>query len=355
MAGLRSRTSTWTAPHEPQPPVPSPESLIPNPYSLIPVIAPPLHPNTQRRLQPRNAMPPKDKRSKSTTATPAWFGRLIRLMRGPAGPFVWVAILVVALAGGWYAVWRKIGDDVLASEQYEVTPQQVEVTPQPPWIHTDVRFEVLRNASLDGPLSILDDRLAERIARAFSLSPWVADVVHVAKLPGARLKVDLVYRRPVCMVALRDDLLPVDADGVLLPYGNDDFSGVERSRYPRVVGIATAPAGTVGECWGDTRVVGGAEIAAALADVWEPLGLLQIEPSAPLATAEEPTYTLLTHGGTRVFWGRAPGTHTPGELPASEKIARLLEYKQQHGSLEDPRGPRELDVYSLRTSSEAER
>jgi hypothetical protein len=274
-------------------------------------------------------------------------------MRGPAGPFIWAALLVVLLLAGWYLVWLKVGDRVLASSDYVVGPRQVEITPPPQWIHTDIRSEVFRTASLDGPLSIMDDQLTERIHRAFSLNPWVAKVVRVTKHPPARVKVELVYRRPACMVAVPGDLLPVDAHGVLLPYGNDDFSAVEKSRYPLLVGVNTAPVGTVGECWGDARVVGGAEIAAALGEVWDELNLQQIVPSAPLATgvAEEPTYTLVTRRGTRILWGRAPGTKVPGELSAADKVARLKKYAGQYGSLEGAGGPQELDIYRLRISA----
>jgi hypothetical protein len=281
---------------------------------------------------------------------------LISVLRGPAGPFVWVALLVLVLFGAWYLVWLKVGEGVLSSDQYVLGPQQVEIA-QPEWIHTDVRSEALRNASLDGPLSIMDDRLTERIANAFKLNPWVAKVVQVSKLPGARVKVELVYRRPVCMVEVPGDLLPVDVHGVLLPYTRDDFSSIDKSRYPRLVSIDTAPVGTVGECWGDVRVVGGAEIAAVLGEVWEELNLQQIVPSAPLATGvgEEPTYTLVTRRGTRVPWGRAPGTDAPGELPAADKVARLLKYTQQHGTLEGANGPQELHILGLRVSSRSRR
>jgi 8-oxo-dGTP pyrophosphatase MutT (NUDIX family) len=228
----------------------------------------------------------------------------------------------------------------------------LEITPLPEWIHTDIRFEVFRNASLDGPLSITDEKLVERIDNSFSLNPWVARVVRVSKHASARVKVELVYRRPVCMVEVPGDLLPVDAHGVLLPYGNDDFSPVEKSRYPLLVGITSARV-AVGECWGDPRVVGGAEIAAAVREVWEELQLQRIQPSDPFDTgvAEEPTYKLFSRGGAVIFWGRAPGTKVPGELPAAEKVARLLEYVRLYGPLKTASGSQMLDVHKLPDSS----
>lgn len=47
----------------------------------------------------------------------------------------------------------------------------------PSWIHSDVAGEVLDQMSLNGPISVLDDGLSERIAKAFSLHPWVRKVV----------------------------------------------------------------------------------------------------------------------------------------------------------------------------------
>ena len=298
-------------------------------------------------------MSPARKKGKSP-AGPNWPSRLVSLLRGPAGPFVYAVLLVALLFGAWYLAWMKVSGRVLSSGEYVVGPEQVEViTPLPEWIHTDIRSEAFRNASLEGPLSIMDDRLTERIGSAFSLNPWVAEVVQVKKSPPARVRVELVYRRPVCMVEAFGDLLPVDAHGVLLPHGSDDFSSIEKSRYPRLVGITTAPVGTAGECWGDVRVVGGAEIAAALGEAWNELNLQQIVPSAPLATgvAEEPTYTLVTRGGTRIPWGRAPGTDVPGELPPADKVARLQKYTQKHGTLEGTGGPQELHLFSPRVSS----
>lgn len=283
----------------------------------------------------------------------ARLGKLISFLRGPARPFVLVGLLAAGLLGGWYAAWLQVRGPVLSSDQYVVGPQDVRITPLPEWIHRDIRFEVFRNASLDRPLSIMDEDLTERIANAFSLHAWVAKVVRVSKQHPAQVNVELIYRRPVCMVEVQGNLLPVDVYGVLLPNGPDDFSAVEKSRYPRLIGIDGVPVGMTGECWGDARVVGGAEIAAALGDVWKELDLWKIIPSDPAASgaAGEHTYRLLTRGGTQILWGRAPGADAPGELPAAEKVARLRTYAAEHGTLEGGGPAKELDIYSLRVSA----
>jgi len=78
----------------------------------------------------------------------------------------------------------------------------------PEWIHCDLRAEIFRSAALDGPLSIMDEDLAERIAVACALHPWVARVRSVRKYHPARVVVELDYRRPVLMVEVTGGLLP---------------------------------------------------------------------------------------------------------------------------------------------------
>jgi len=283
---------------------------------------------------------PKKARSKSPFSPDGPLGVLF----GPAKPLVIAALLAGGLLVAWYAVWQRVRQRVLASDDYLVTAEKVEITPLPPWIHGDIRGEVFRSASVDGSLSIMDDGLAERVRNAFSLHPWVAKVCSVRKLPQARVRVELEYRQPVCMVDVGAGLLPVDVSGVLLPV--EDFSPVEASRYPRLLGIDTAPVGPPGESWGDTRVVGGAEIAGALRNLWDPWKLWQIVAS-PSGIDNEASYTILTRGGSRIRWGLAPGSKVPGEPSATEKIARLGQYVLQYGTLEGRDAPQELDVHKL--------
>jgi hypothetical protein len=263
------------------------------------------------------------------------------------GRSVALLILIVALAlAGWYVVWHDVKSHVLASDDYWLHLTDVQMTPLPPWIHTDVRAEVFRNASLDEPLSIMQSDLSRRLADAFALHPWVARVEEIRVSHPARAEVVLEYRRPVLMVEVSGGLLPVDRNGVLLPSG--DFSPVEASRYPRLVGVQTYPLGPIGTPWGDNRVVAAAEIADALAEDWHALGLERISPNdngrSPLSRGKPTTYELITRGGTHVFWGRAPSEATPGSVPVADKIARLKRYAEDHGSLEGSRGPQRIDL-----------
>ena len=53
---------------------------------------------------------------------------------------------------------------------------------------------------------------------------------------------------------------------------------------------------------------------------------------------------LRTTGGSRIIWGRAPGSDRPGELSAEQKIGRMEEYLARKGGFTDPQGPLEIDI-----------
>ena len=59
---------------------------------------------------------------------------------------------------------------------------------------------------------------------------------------------------------------------------------------------------------------------------------------------EELQYQILTRDGSRILWGRAPGTHHPGELSAEQKIGRLTQYLADFGTFRPPQGPLEIDI-----------
>ena len=96
---------------------------------------------------------------------------------GPAGRVVWRRGLL-----GLVEVQGADSD----SPEYQVGPEQLEITPPPEWIHSDIRKEVFRDPGLAGPLSLVDDNLTERIGKALARRPWVAKVERVAKRHPSR-------------------------------------------------------------------------------------------------------------------------------------------------------------------------
>jgi hypothetical protein len=258
------------------------------------------------------------------------------------------AIIAALVVGTCYMVWQEVGPHVLASGQYQVEPDQIRVAPAPPpWVRSDIKSDVIHQARLDGPLSIVDRDLTVRIAAAFAAHPWVARVERVSKQFPSGLDVLLSYRKPAALVEVQEGAggLPVDAHGVLLP--TKDFSAQDADEYPRIGEIHSKPLGSMGTAWGDPCVVGAAQIAAELAPDWKTLGLFRIVPAErkPARTGVEYTYALVTRSGTKIHWGRSPATTMPGEIPAAKKIAQLKRYASQNGSLDDPDGqPHEIVI-----------
>ncbi len=280
--------------------------------------------------------------------------RIAKLLGGSNRSFVAGVILLAACVIGALVAWNKWGAVIVSSDRYTLSAENIEVTPQPPWIHADVKAEVIRDGSLNS-LQILDEQVTVKVAGAFSVHNWVANVKRVSKHYGPKILVDLEYRRPVAMVEVTTDggrgLLPVDAAGVLLP--PDDFSPTEVRDFLRITVGDSVPAGPVGTSWGDERVAGAAKIAAAWGSQWQPIELYRIAAVTDGASRSRlvPTYELYTRQGIRVIWGRAPGQETSGEATSTQKIARLVQYVEQHGALDSQAAVAAIDLRDSRDIS----
>jgi hypothetical protein len=263
-----------------------------------------------------------------------------------AAPLLTIAGVIV---GGTYWAWSRQQARIEAEGHYQIALSDIRITPVPEWITTDVIAEALRDASLDPPLSALDPTLAERVAKALAFHPWIAEVRRVRTLTGG-LEIDVDYRRPVCMVELppnngKRGLYAVDIVGTLLPSRDFLDEPKKAASYPRLGGFVPAEVGRVGLKWPDARILEGAKVAVALHPVWAKLNLAKIAPQeSSTATSSTPGFELLTNDGSRVVWGRAPGSEAKGEMLADNKIESLVRYVADHGSLEGRDGPQQLDV-----------
>jgi hypothetical protein len=258
--------------------------------------------------------------------------RVLRLLGSRKGQWLIASLVLVALVAiGWSALWQNVRDHVVASEDYRLNPHAIELVPSPPpWIHSDLKAQVIRDGSLEGSLSILDSDLTVRLARAFRLHPWVAGVSRVSKRHPAGATVELSYREPVAMVKVTGGVLPVDAEGLLLP--SEDFSVSDVPNYPLIGGVTTSPAGlTAGTRWGDPGVAAGSRLAALLAPHWKKLNLERISVEVAPHESIQPTFDLLTQMGKRIHWGLAPGSSGLGASTRQSKLARLLEYAGASG------------------------
>jgi len=268
-------------------------------------------------------------------------------------PKVWGSLAIVLAVGyGGHLAWKHFLPTVAHHPQFQITAENIHITPPPPWIRSDVKDEVLRDGGLVGTLSVIDDRprLQQRVRDAFAFHPWVAAVGQIKIDLPASLDVELQYRQPVAAVESVDgqtvSYLPIDATGVRLPEA--DFSDFERRSLPRISGVAGRP--SIGERWADQRVTSAAMLAARLADIWSQLRLVEIIPSMHAQIRGEESFyafDIVTSGGTRIVWGAAPGREQDAaESPFDVKRKRLLDYASGPGQLDSIDGPATVDVRS---------
>ena len=258
-----------------------------------------------------------------------------------AGGYWSRCVALGGLAWGAAAVWQHVREHVVARDDYRLEARDVEITPSPPWVRSNVKGEALRDAGLTGPLSILDEQLIERLDRAFSLHPWVASVKRVSKHYPAHIEVELEYRRPVAMVEVPGGLYPVNVNGVLLP--SEDFSPLEARSYPRLAGVASTPLGSVGSRWGDPVVAGGA--AHVGRGAWPRVGRSEA-PLDPLAKAAgrqrrlgAAMYELLTASGHVIQWGTAPESGPTGEPSGAGEARPADDARPSISARSTPRQP----------------
>ncbi|MEX2316912.1 MAG: hypothetical protein WD669_07160 [Pirellulales bacterium] len=279
------------------------------------------------------------------SAPTSWVSR-IRLR-----PQIWAALLLLSILGVCGQIlWQQHAATVARNPEYQLTANDVHITAPPPWVRSDIKSEVLRDAALIGNLSLLEDwdTLVGRVRQAFEFHPWVASVTRITRALPNSLQIELEYRRPVAAVESSGQggvaLLPIDTGAVRLPEA--DLTDDERRYLPRIANVAGRP--LVGHTWDDPRVVGGAKLAAALAEVWHSLRLVVIHPSShPLVQGDARFYSfeIVTSGGTRIVWGAAPGEEqSAGESTPAAKRQRLLDYAVATGRLDAIDGPASVDV-----------
>lgn len=279
------------------------------------------------------------KRVSRLPLVPGPMADLVKFLLGPGRTLTLSLLIVVLFGGAWYWGWQQVRADVTSSQAYVLSPADIVVTDRPGWMSFDIREQVFRDPGLQQGLSIMDPDLNQRIAAAFAAHPWVAEVKRVSKRHPAQVVVDLKYHEPVLMVFSPGRVTPVDVEGNALPPGDIPLNEV--MRYPRLeCDSLPTPRGLAGDQWGDPRVVGAAEIAAALGDRWATCRLDRIEPVTDPATNRvgDIIYRLQTRSGSIVVWGRSPGTHAPGEPTTAEKLAYLDEEIAKYGTLEGPKG-----------------
>ena len=231
---------------------------------------------------------------------------------------------------------------------YQLSRSAVQVIPEKPeWVPKDFLLTVTGSEMWpeDGT-SIFDATLVERVAEAFADHRWVAGVERVERRVPAGVVVRLTFRRPVAWIETAGGRVAVDVTGVRLP--GEDLVGETAERYPVVRGVTSQPPAIDAVAWNDPGVVAAAQLAAELESYWEPFDLVAIvvqrRDPAVNSTGDHMVLELLTRGGSRVVWGRPPGTGHPGELTTAQKIGRIMQFISHFDSLDPPDGPFEINI-----------
>lgn len=285
---------------------------------------------------------PKKVEEAVTVARPSLLGRAVgpafasfRLLRdAKVRRALYAGGMTVAAAALCTAIWRNVRDDVYALPEYQVPATELHITAAPAWLspQADIRADVIRDASLDGAMSVLNDRLAVDIARDFALNPWIEEVVGVKKSFPARLDVEVRYRRPVCVVERPGESYVIDAHGVLLP--REDVVAEEIAALPKLSGV-DAPTSLAGAVWSDSRVVEAAAIATVLRQDWQSLGLKTIVPDdTPESTARgvRHKFLVLTQQNRSIQWGFAPQLENLDEQELAWKIGEIRNFQKQNSA-----------------------
>ena len=279
---------------------------------------------------------PRSKPAPDTSPVP-WKDRLLAVFFRPK------LLLWIGLGGAVFVVGPSLArflPNLSQRDEYRMSTLQIQIPEPPRWVPVTILDQIIQAGDLPEHVSVLDTRLAEKVANALQKHPWVKGNVDVRITVPARVEATFEYRRPVAMVEIVDGFYAVDDAGVLLP--PRDFPPSEVGSYPRIVGMSTTPTGNVGSTWGDARVTGASRIAVALAPWWREWNLSSIV--VPERHSDKQIYNNLefivtTEGGSRIIWGRPPGHDHPLEIADDEKIKRLkkfLKLSQQSESLLEP-------------------
>ena len=238
-----------------------------------------------------------------------------------AGVIVMAAILAGRVA------WEQQREGVVRNADSLLTADRIEVIGVPPWITTDLKWQALRNASLDMPLPLDAPDLERQLARAFDMHPWVSRVERVETSHPAAAVVCVVCREPVAMVRVEGGLLAVDQETILLP--SDDFTAESAAKYPVVDGVSTSPRGPVGSPWGDPTVGEAVNLITTLAPEAVTFGLIECRRVPKEGTAGN-WWELVGSDKLVVLFGSAPGKAVSGEPSAAQKIVRLGKLVARH-------------------------
>ncbi|MCC6507817.1 MAG: hypothetical protein IT423_01820 [Pirellulaceae bacterium] len=266
---------------------------------------------------------------------PTFWQRLAERVRNTAGSGLAFALIPLLILG--YLGWYYYGAEHLDQTLYGVKLENIELTPQPPWIHSNLKEQVYRENGLS-EVSLLEPEATATIAHAFDANTWIKSTNQVRKMSGGKVVVDVTYRRPVAMVFQSPPpgtgngkglCYPVDEEGSLLP--TDEFSPSEVLNYFMIFAENAAPSDTA---FRDPRILEALQLVRLLEPQRESLQLacIHVQPDAidqQLGGFNSWIMYITTQDKREIIWGHAPSRETQDEMLVEEKVARMRAWLQK--------------------------
>jgi hypothetical protein len=253
--------------------------------------------------------------------------------------------LIAGACAFWPYVLQKL-PSLGTRPEYRISFAEIQVIPAPTDpVPGNLVEQVADQSGMPRELSLLNESLTVEIAQAFRRHPWVSKVIRVRKSFPAAIVVELEYRKPVVMAQVQGGRIPLDAHGVVLP--TSDFSTRDTNRFPLIQNVDNKPKVRPGNIWNDPGILAATRLADLLGEHWKALKLEAISLSRVTGSAtdsDDVILELIGKGGSKIVWGRAPGSDHPGELEAMQKVRRLEKYLVDYGDYSHPQGPYEIDI-----------
>ncbi len=278
----------------------------------------------------------------------------------PATLFLLATVLILATA---IFSWERYKNRILPPDQYQLTADNLQISPQPSWTSPDLRTMIVgdQRASDYRPVSIMDTALVPTVANTLQSVGWIEKIDGIQKSKSG-LDVELTFRYPVGMVEINEKTvapaafkgkkavnLHIDRQGVVMAGPHSERSGdhllisIGNPMYMDQL--------LPWSQWQDVRVQGAAKIGEALRDRWKRLGFYRLTTFRSRSNADDQRipFQLWTEPGRKyrvhLIWGNPPGEEMANEASAQEKLLAIDQYVQANGTF-DQMTDRVVDVRS---------
>ncbi|MEW6358228.1 MAG: cell division protein FtsQ/DivIB [Planctomycetota bacterium] len=197
----------------------------------------------------------------------------------------------------------------------------------PTWARPAITLDLKRTAGLSGAHSIFEPGLVQRIASAYSASPWVLKVNYVNRVFPNTIEIGLTLREPAALVYVGDASYLIDREGVLLS-GRFHRWPSDSNRLTTIVPTGRVAPCSPGRTWGDESVQAGVGLLRLLKEyaVVETLKVATIDVSnfRGVHDRKKSEITIWTETGAHIKWGRFAADKRPGEVDDLVKLQNLM-------------------------------